>query len=134
MNTKKQIVRYKDKSVQLTATEIAFYSKFIITKINLNKGIKKSEIQSKELAKELSEFLKENFNYYIDERDKKHWSLQGIEDKYFLSIKSKINKKIQNLFSEEDIVKEFIISTDKIYGDSSYIINAPKDKLGINYE
>lgn len=131
---KKQTIRYKDKSVQLTTTEIAFYSKFVITKINLNKGIKKSEIQSNEFASELSQFLKEHFNYYIDERDKKHWSRKGLEDKYFLSIKSKINKKIEQLLTGEDIASEFVISTNKIYGDSSYIINAPKDKLGINYE
>ncbi|GEM_PF-921447 len=137
---KKQLVRYKDKAVKLTPMEIGLYTTFVQEKINTGGGIEKYKlIYSKKFAKELEQFLSENFNMVFDKtgnksESNKHWTEEGIEEKYFLSLKSKINGKIKNLFDDMELAEEFMISTKGGYGYADYYIKAPKNKLGINYE
>ncbi len=126
---------YGDKQVNLEPMEIALYLKFVERKISKQTGYKISEInREKKFANELGEFLTENYNQHFDKNDKKHWHQKGIDAETFRTKRSKINKKLEKLFSDNDTLQEFKIASKRAWGDTVYIINAPKDKLGVNYE
>ncbi len=127
-------IKYKDKTTNLSPVEMGIYLLFVENKIAEDSGIRNNEICSIEFAHKLENILTENFHYYINEQNKNHWSKKGLTPEYFLASKSKINKKLSPLFSENEIYNEFKITTKRVYGNSSYFIKAPKNKLGINYE
>ena len=134
IDLKKREILFKERSINLSPIEIVIYLSFIENKISNRAGFINKEIQSIEYAGRIKTILEENFNYYIDSRDKNHWSKKGISQEYFLSLKSKINKKISELFISEEQKDLFKISSNRIWGDTSYLVKAPKDKMGINYE
>ncbi len=135
LELKKRVLRYGENSIRLTPKEIALYIAFIEAKISSSKVLSKHEIISKNFALEMKNVLEENFNYYFDSKGKaSEWTQKGLDFEQFLSLKSKINKKITELFDDVSLREEFEIQTNKIYGDSQYFIKAPKEKLAVNYE
>ena len=134
IDIRKLIIKYKENSIKLTPIEISIYVQFVQRKINLGEGIAINEIKSVDFAKSILDFMVEYFNYYVDKRNNKHWSVIGFDDKYFLTAKSKINKKIKSIFDDMEIAEKFTISTIKRYGNSTYIVKSIKKKLGINYD
>ncbi|PIQ10826.1 MAG: TIGR02584 family CRISPR-associated protein [Ignavibacteriales bacterium CG18_big_fil_WC_8_21_14_2_50_31_20] len=133
IDLRKREIRYKDKSVFFTPIELVIYLTFCEIKIESDKKIGVSELQSKEFAEKLLFKLTEYFNYYYDLKDSHHWSIKGISSEYFRSIRSKINSKLNSILTPEELF-EFQITTERIYGDSSYKIVTPKEKIGINYD
>ncbi len=128
-------IKYGDKFIFLEPLEVALYLKFVERKISKQAGYKITEIHNdKQFAKEVSEFLTDNYNQHFDSNDKKHWHVKGIEDTLFRSKRSKINNELEMLFSDNETFNEFKIASKRAWGDTLYFINAPKDKLGINYE
>ena len=131
---KNRTIRYKGNYIYFTPTEISIYFLFAEKKISNSTGYTISEIQSLDFANKLKTSLEENFHQYFDSKDSKHWHKKGVAPEYFLSIRSKLNSKIISLFENKELASQFKIISTKHYGDSSYSILAPKDKLGINYE
>ena len=131
---RKRVIRYKNRQISFSPSEIVFYVLFVEQKINTGGGYSTSELQTVEFAERLKNYLEEYFNQYFDSNDKKHWAFIGLQQEYILSLKSKINSKLKNLFTEKDIADEFKIQSERKWGATDYFIRASKEKLGINYE
>ena len=135
LEIKNRTLRFGGNEIILTPQEFVLYLEFVERKNRNERPVSKDEVISADFARRLKENLKEYFNYYFDSRLKNHWSEKGLDFERFLSLKSKVNKKIANLFEEEETREEFEISTVKRqYGASQFSIRAPKEKLAINYE
>lgn len=127
-------IRFKDRSITLTPTQIALYFVFAEKNIESTAGFSIGEIQSIEFALNLKSVLTEYYNQYFDETDKNHWHRKGLSAENFRQLRSKINSSILSLFTDDFNYKIFSISSRKEWGNTQYIINAPKSKIGINYE
>ena len=110
---KKKIVRYKEKQVILTPIQIGLYSLFVEQKVENGASLSMAEISGKEFSEKLKLLLEEHFNFYFDLKEKNHWSNVGLGSDYFLSVRSKTNKKLETLFDDEEMANQFLIVTDR---------------------
>ena len=132
---KQRTLHYGEDSVRLTPKEIALYIEFVEAKIAGNKPLSKYEIISPDFALKMKNTMEENFHQHFDPKSKTfNWTKTGLDFPQFLTLKSKINKKIDLLFNDDSLRREFEILTDPLYGGSKYYIKAPKEKLAVNYE
>jgi len=131
---RKRIIRYKNQQVSLSPIQIVFYVMFVEQKINYGAGYTTGELQATEFAARLKDYLEEYYNQYFDTNDKKHWAFIGLQQDYVLTLKSKINAKLKNLFVKKEIIDEFKINSERKWGATNYLIRASKEKLGVNYE
>jgi len=135
INLANKTIFYKGEVIKLETTELALYYKFIEQKLSTDSGLSIIELQSKEFAKDVKNFLTEKFNAYYDpEADKNHWTNIGFKAERIRTIRSKINNKLKHLFTEHETYAQFKIESQKKWGDTIYYIPAPKNKIGINYE
>ena len=134
IHIKQRTISYKENSLHFTPTEIGIYTLFAEKKIAENAGYETNEISQKNFALKLKLVITDNYNYYIDSKDTKHWSVTGVLPDYFLSIKSKINAKIKSLCKNYNVDEQFIIGSYRNWGNTYYSIKAPANKLGVNYE
>lgn len=134
LNLADRTINYGDNKISMQPFELSLYLKFAEGKISKHKGFRINEITSVEFAEGLKSILEEKYNYHFDLKNKTHWSKKGLDSQYFRSKRAKINKKIKTLFSDEEKTQAFIISSDRVWGNTLYSIKATKNKLGINYE
>lgn len=130
---KKKSIKYKNRSIFLTPTQISLYMIFAESRINGEEGYLINQIKELEFAQKLKQYLSTFYNQYFDENDKKHWHKKGIEAEYFYQNRSKINKALKTFLTDEEY-NLFAVKSYKEWGNTLYKINANKERIGINYE
>ncbi len=125
-------IAYKENSVELTPMEISIYFQFCDAKISGKGNYGISEINDKKFAEKTKAIMEEYYNQYYDKSNKLHWTNNGLDEAIFRSYRSKINSKLKILFTDEEF-NEFKISSQKVWGATSYFILAPKEKIKIIY-
>ncbi|MBI9072351.1 MAG: TIGR02584 family CRISPR-associated protein [Melioribacteraceae bacterium] len=134
INLADKTVAYGNNSVFFEPFEIVLYLKFAEQLIAKGCGYSILEITENKFASELKQILITKYNCFFDLKDKNHWSNSELAPEYFRSKRTKINDKLKTLFTESDSAANFIIQSQKIWGNSHYSIKTAKNKIGINYE
>ena len=62
----------------------------------------------------------------------KPWWKHGFDIESFRQKRSKINKKLENLFEDKNYFNEFMITSNKVYYNTTYSINS--NRIGIIYK
>lgn len=127
-------ITYGDNTVKFEPQEFAIYFKFAEQKVEGVNKISIHHIISTEFAYSLVDFIKENYEYYyFSEEIKNPWWKSGFTAENFRSKRAKINKKLSELFDDEIIKEDFLISSIKNYRETAYHIKAAANKLKIMY-
>lgn len=120
-------LRYGNNLIILEPLEFLFFYYFVDSK---NRGVEKITVAnflSDEGKDRFIEYFGEFFpNYYIKE---KRWYKKGFVEEDFRQRRSKVNKKLKELFDDSDIEMNFSINVHKKYGDSAYYIKADKNRF-----
>ncbi|MEW6006309.1 MAG: CRISPR-associated ring nuclease Csm6 [Stygiobacter sp.] len=120
-------LRFGNDSVTFEPMEFLFYYFFVDSKMKGNNKISVHNFTSDETRIQFIEYYNEFFpNIYIKSRD---WFEKGFSKEDFRIKRSKVNTKIQKLIDDKDVSQMFIIDVNKKYGDSTYFIQAPKERF-----
>jgi CRISPR-associated protein (TIGR02584 family) len=123
-------LEYDNQSVDLPLTEFLLFHFFAERNMLKTGKISITEILEKNTSEKLLDFSKENYpGHYFEPGKKKAWWVDGFSKTRFRELRSKINKKIQELIPDVELQRLFIIDSEKLYRDSKYFIRSPKDKL-----
>jgi len=126
---------FNDKSITLEPLQLALYCLIIQKYYADKKPVKIHEIVSVSFAKELKEFLIEFIpSFHESDSAKKPWWINGLDDTSFRSKRSKINQKINEFIDDPNLAENFTISSNKVYGETSYFIKAPEKTVKIRFE
>ncbi len=127
-------ISYGENTVKFEPLEFAIYYKFAEQKLEGNNKISIHSIISQSFGSSIAEFIKENYDYYyFSEEIKNPWWQKGFNAENFRSKRAKINSKIALLFDDDLIKEEFIITSNKNYGETTYSIKAYPSKIKIQY-
>ncbi len=124
-------LHYGEKSIRLEMLPFALYYKFALQSLEGKGGLTINDITAPKFAREIKEIITGIGNYNYFDPQKKAWYNNGFEAENFRSNRSKINKKIEELFEDKEDSKNFIINVEKDYGNSRYYIEAGKDLMKI---
>jgi CRISPR-associated protein (TIGR02584 family) len=128
----KRELRYCLETISFEPLEFLIYYFFIDTKIKGTNKTPIAQILSNDFSNKLVTYLENYFpSYHIKDKNKYKWLTKGFQSSDFLAKKSKINKKIHDLITDQDIASQFTIETEKIYGESKYFIPASKERFKI---
>lgn len=129
VDVERREIRYGTDSISLEPMEFLFYYLFIDSK---TKGIQKISVEdftSDETRVRFAEYFNEYFpNHYIKE---KRWYKKGFSKEDFRIKRSKVNNKISMLIEDPDVAATFIIDVNRKWGDSTYYLQAEKNKFVI---
>lgn len=125
---------FEGNKIILEPLEFALYFYFVRKVIEGEKWISIHTLISVEAAKDLKSFIEENYIYYhFDSSLKSAWWVKGLTAENFRSKRTKINGKLKTIFSDPDIFTLFGISSDRIYGETRYLLRAKKEQFKISY-
>jgi len=145
INVKRRTFRYGEKETgTIEPLPFSVYTYLAKCKIEDKEDTNISHITGKEAAKEIfnifckskqsnrEDYIKDfKVNLSPGERNKKRWWDSGIEAGRYRTEKSNIENIIKGLIGDEEFSYQFIIATEKIYGNSRYYIPANKKRLQI---
>jgi len=132
LNIETKELSFDSNSVTLEPIEFALYHQFVKTKLETAEKISIHKLTSVEFAEKLTSFIESNYEYYyFREEIKNPWWQNGFTPENFRTRRSKINKKINILLKDKKLSELFLIDSNRVYGDSSYFLKAPKSKFKI---
>jgi len=127
-------ITYGDNTIKFEPLEFAIYYKFAEQKLEGINKISIHSIISQSFAASVAGFIKENYEYYyFSEEIGNPWWLKGFSAENFRSKRAKINSKIALLFDDELMKEDYIIVSNKNYGETTYSIKADTTKIKIMY-
>lgn len=127
-------ISYGENTVKFEPLEFAIYYKFAEQKLEGINYISIHTIISQSFAATIADFIKENYEYYyFSEEIRNPWWQKGFTAENFRSKRAKLNTKIAALFDDDIIKEEFIITSNKNYGETTYSIKADTSKIKISY-
>lgn len=119
-------------SQKLEPIEFALYHQLVNSKLESAQKLSIHTITSSDFAAKIVSFIESNYEYYyFREETKDPWWGRGFTAENFRSRRAKINKKIKSLIKDKKLKEQFEISSNRVYGDTSYFINANKNKFKI---
>lgn len=130
----KRSLIFNDKSVTLEPLQLGLYCLIIQKYFAEKKPVKIQELISHQFGKELNDFLKEFIPLYHESDSPRNWRNKGLDDTAFRSKRSKINQKIKEFIDDLNLAENFMISSNKVYGETSYFIKAPEKTIKIIFE
>jgi len=130
-NIEKRELSYGNNSISLEPMEFLFYYFFVDQKTKQKNKISIYDITSADTASQFTGYLESYYPYYyLRENQKKSWQ-RGFDATDFRSKRTKINKKILQLITDNEIAMQFIIEVEKVYGESKYFIPIPMERIKI---
>jgi len=118
----------------LEPLEFAIYFYFVGKVTEGEKRISIHKLISAETARELKSFIQENYIYYhFDNTIKSAWWNKGLAAENFRSKRTKINGKLKTILPDPDIFTLFEITSDRIYGETTYLVRAKKEQFKISF-
>ena len=128
-------VKFGLNSVQLEPQEFAIYFKLLEMKQEGKEKHFIGYLADINFANIVYSFMRERYPYYyFDEKKKKAWWKKGFGQEAIRSKRSKINKCLMPLFDDEVTANQFLISSEREYGNTRYFIRTDKDKIRLSYE
>lgn len=135
LKTDTREVKFGMNSVKLEPQEFAIYFKMLELKQEGKEKFSVGHLTDIEFAQAVFSFMKEKYPYYyFDENKKKPWWEKGFRPEAIRSKRSKINKCLLTLFEDDVTANQFLISSEREYGNTKYFIKADKDKIKLSYE
>lgn len=119
-------LRFGNDSVILEPMEFLFYYYFVESKERGKGNISIYEFCSDETRIRFNE-LREEF-FPMRDRDDRRLT-KRFNDNFFLQKRSKVNKKLDQLFDDAEVADFFKINVNRKWGDSTYYIKATKDSF-----
>jgi len=127
-------ISYGEDTVKFEPLEFAIYYKFAEQKLEGNNKISIHSIISQSFGLSIAEFIRENYEYYyFSDETRNPWWQKGFTAENFRSKRAKINTKIAGLFDDDLMKDEFIITSNKNYGETTYSIKSDTSKIKILY-
>src|SRR5690606_888286 len=135
--TEKNELRFGSSSVRFEPLLFTIYYFFVESKLEGNGKYSIHELISKETAGRILEFINYNHPYYDSKiSSKQHartaWWNTGFKAEELRVKFRNINKKICELINDDAINEQFIISSYRVYGNTSYGIKAEKKKFRLS--
>ncbi len=127
-----QKVMYKNEAIKLEPLELALYYKFVERRIEETSNYTIHDITAPKFGKEVKNFLDDYLpNRHLFDSIKYLWWEKGFVPEDFRSKRSKINKKLKDLFKNDSDLDNFKINSIKKYGDTSYHLKALPELFNI---
>ncbi len=134
LKTESKEIKFGINTVKLEPVEFAFYFKLLEKKLEGEELLSIGYLADTGFAFSVYEFIKEKFPYhYFDEQKRAPWWKVGFGKEAIRTKRSKINKKLSDLFDDELIAEEFCIQSKRDYGNTRFFIKADKIKFQLAY-
>jgi CRISPR-associated protein (TIGR02584 family) len=134
LNIRKNEISLGRKKVMFEPLEFAIYYYFIEAKKGGNEKVSINVITSPEAARQIRYFLDEYHPYYyFNDKLKKKWWQDGIQPENFRTKRSKINEKLKSILSENILLENYCINSERVYGNTMYFVEADLSQLLINF-
>jgi CRISPR-associated protein (TIGR02584 family) len=135
LKTNSKEVKFGLESVQLEPQEFAIYFKLLEMKQEGKEKLSIGYLTDTDFAQAVYNFMHEKYPYYyFDAKKKNPWWQKGFRHEAIRSKRSKINKCLLSLFDDEVTADQFLIRSEREYGNTKYFIKAAKDKIKLSYE
>jgi len=129
LDIERRELRFGNDKIVLEPLEFLFYYLFVDLKNRGNNKLSVYNFMSDEIKNQMIDYYKEFYpNIYIEE---KNWYRKGFSESDFRVKRSKVNRKISELIEDPDLANLFSINVNRKYGESTYYIEADKDRFKI---
>lgn len=127
-------ITYREKSIRLEPLLFTIFFKFVERKINKEKPFTQDELTSIDFGISVKKFLDEHIpTYHFMENMRDPWWKKGFGIESFRQKRSKINKKLKELFNDNNFFDDFKIASNKQYYTTTYQIKAGGNNFKIIY-
>ncbi|MDT3697227.1 MAG: CRISPR-associated ring nuclease Csm6 [Ignavibacterium sp.] len=134
LKTDTREVKFGLNSIKLEPQEFAIYFKLLEIKQEGKEKLTIGYLADIEFANAVYSFMREKYPYYyFDGKKKNTWWLKGFGHEAIRTKRSKINKCLAPLFDDEVTADQFIISSEREYGNTKYFIKSETDKIKLSY-